>query len=506
MASTGEFTFGSGPTMRANCTATCRRDGGTVIVDCQVAMRGEYSSAYIGTGNVIDVHASGSAGGSGSATIHGNGDVWNGTGWHYASFSFSYANADAHSFTVSFSATSNMSSAGKFDGRNVSLSIDRYNTDSTIFIGCNSSFYMEFMCKTPYTFPTWSNPGGQDDIQWVGVGGGSWDRGGIHYEYAAGHTHTGASVNDLMFTDIYIGNTYYGHFSYYPRIVINYNANGGSSTPGAQEKMIGGVINLANAISRTHYTFLGWSTDKNTANAQFSAGKRLPEEAWNSLESSFSTNNGWREYMPAHNNNQITLYAIWRGNTYKIAYNANGGSSTPATQEVIYPNSVSLRPAISRNNGSTAGYKVTYNANGGSNAPAAQTSGNRAIIYTFDKWADGSATGTKYAAGASISPSSNKTMYATWTSSTSNNSSWTCSSTKPTKANFEFVGWSTSSGDTVAKYEPGKTYTITSALTLYAVWRKQATSIYFKDSSIHKYTKILYKDGTSWKNIKIKNK
>lgn len=77
-------------------------------------------------------------------------------------------------------------------------------------------------------------------------------------------------------------------------------------------------------------------------------------------------------------------------------------------------------------------YAVTYNANGGSGAPAAQT-----------KWY-----------GETL----------------------TLSTTKPTRANYNFLGWSTSSTATSATYAAGASYTGNAPLTLYAVWQLAATS------------------------------
>ena len=70
--------------------------------------------------------------------------------------------------------------------------------------------------------------------------------------------------------------------------------------------------------------------------------------------------------------------------------------------------------------------QITYNANGGTGAPASQT----------------------------------KTA----------NTSIKLSTTIPTKAGYEFMGWATSSTATTATYQPGDTYSENSDLNLYAVW------------------------------------
>lgn len=403
MASTGEFDFSSSPTWVGNMSATCRRDGGTVIVDWTASVRMKHSGSFYGTGNTMSITARGSAGGSSTVTIKNSNESWRGTGWHSCNGSFSYANASAHSFTVTFNSTTN-TSTGKFSGKSVSLSVGSFSADKTIFIGCNAGAYMEFMCKTPYTFPTWSDRDGQNDIVWVGVGSGSWNRGGIDYGYAAGHTHTNASLDDSWNTHVYIGTTGYGGFHYYPRLYIKYNAN--------------------------------------------------------------------------------------------------GGSSTPTKSSVVYPNSVTLANAINRTNGSTTGYSVTYNANGGSGAPSGQTSGNRTVTYKFDKWAAGSTSGTKYAAKASYKPTANVTMYATWTTTKSANSSWTCSGTIPTRKNYTFLGWSTSRTATTATYQAGKTYTITKALTLYAVWKEVQAEVKLKQNNTWKNGKMYYKKNGGWQKVR----
>ena len=78
------------------------------------------------------------------------------------------------------------------------------------------------------------------------------------------------------------------------------------------------------------------------------------------------------------------------------------------------------------------GYTLTYDANGGSGAP----------------------------------------------NSVSDITSTTISSTKPTRSGYEFLGWSTSSSATSASYVAGNSITLSSNITLYAVWRKYCTITY----------------------------
>lgn len=98
-------------------------------------------------------------------------------------------------------------------------------------------------------------------------------------------------------------------------------------------------------------------------------------------------------------------------------------------------------------------YAVKYNANGGSGEPSSQT-----------KW---------------------------------HGETLTLSSTKPTRTNYKFKGWATSSGGSVAYAASGK-YTANAGVTLYAVWEATATApsitklnAYRSDSSGNRIT-----DGT----------
>ena len=56
---------------------------------------------------------------------------------------------------------------------------------------------------------------------------------------------------------------------------------------------------------------------------------------------------------------------------------------------------------------------------------------------------------------------------------------YTISSTVPVKEGYTFLGWSKSSSATTASYAAGSTITLTDNTTLYAVWKKNATTTYF---------------------------
>ena len=146
-------------------------------------------------------------------------------------------------------------------------------------------------------------------------------------------------------------------------------------------------------------------------------------------------------------------------------------------------------------------YKVTFNANGGSGAPGAQTKWYGETLklsttkptrtgYTFKGWGTSSTTTTvSYAAGANYTANATDTLYAIWTENTftvtfnANGGSGapgaqtkyytknlTLSTTKPTRTNYTFLGWATSASAISAQYSPGGTFSTNANTTLYAVW------------------------------------
>lgn len=118
---------------------------------------------------------------------------------------------------------------------------------------------------------------------------------------------------------------------------IQYNANGGNDAPSATIVTYDNSSSITNSSpSRTGYKFKGWST-LSTGNVEYTSGQNLPISQVNALY-------GRASGSPKH----VTLYAIWEAITYSIKYDANGGSSTPATQTATYDVSINLASAISR--------------------------------------------------------------------------------------------------------------------------------------------------------------
>lgn len=147
--------------------------------------------------------------------------------------------------------------------------------------------------------------------------------------------------------------------------VIKYNANGGTGAPANQTKWKDQALTLSSTKpTRTGYSFLGWSTSSTATSATYSAGGSYP-----------STSNA-----------AVTLYAVWKANTYTVKYNANGGTGAPGNQTKTYGQTLTL-----------------------------STTKPTRLNYNFKGWGtSASATTATYASGGSYTANAAITLYAVW--------------------------------------------------------------------------------------------
>lgn len=142
---------------------------------------------------------------------------------------------------------------------------------------------------------------------------------------------------------------------------VTYNANGGSGAPSQQTKWHGTNLTLSTTKpSRTGYTFKGWATSASGSVAYASGASYTANVA-------------------------VTLYAVWQAVTYKVTYNANGGSGAPGQQTKTYGVTLKLS--------TTKPTRTNYN---------------------FKGWAKTASGAVAYAAGANYTANAVITLYAVW--------------------------------------------------------------------------------------------
>ena len=273
----------------------------------------------------------------------------------------------------------------------------------------------------------------------------------------------------------------------------SWGAISGSSN---RQGRIGLYISLSNTNTTTNVTIEVWfwsrvSVDDSNNSFYFDNEKSSATTSRGSVSVRTTSNNSWNTA------NQVKI------KTYTYSYTRGTSASTKtcaakltgiewATGTMTVSKSYTI-PAL-------ASYKITYNANGGSGAPGQQTKyyGKNLTLsstkpsrtgYTFQGWATSSTGGVAYASGATYSANSAVTLYAVWKANT-----WTVkydanggtgapgqqtktygvtlklSTTKPTRTNYNFLGWGTSPDSTTVAYQAGADYTNNAAITLYAIW------------------------------------
>lgn len=173
--------------------------------------------------------------------------------------------------------------------------------------------------------------------------------------------------------------------------------------------------------------------------------------------------------------------------SYKVTYNANGGSNAPDAQTKWYGENLTLQKSAPTRSGYTfVGWATSNTAT--SAAASASQYGNKAL------------TAANMSAGVTYSGNAALTLYAVWSktltltynansgSGAPNNQTatiynattsykFTISSTVPTRTGYNFLGWATSNTATSASYSAGGNITISSNATLYAVWQRKTYAI-----------------------------
>ena len=206
-------------------------------------------------------------------------------------------------------------------------------------------------------------------------------------------TGTAASTSSSWQANSYTTDSW--NVTYYAKILpnsytVSFDANTGSV--GTASKSVTYTQSYGDLPTPTKkgYTFVGWYTAKSNGS-----------EVTSSTTVTSTSNH--------------TLYAIWKANTYYVAFNGNGATSgSMSNQAFTYD---ADQQALTANSYGRQ-YTVSYDKNGGN--PVSTTATNTTATYTFVNWntkADG--TGTAYTNQQSVSniaTSGTLNLYAQWNS------------------------------------------------------------------------------------------
>lgn len=268
-----------------------------------------------------------------------------------------------------------------------------------------------------------------------------------------GHTFVGWGASSTSTTPSYFsGSSYTANMSITLYAIwrahtytVSYDSNGGSGSPSPQIKTYGKNLILDTTVpNRTGYSFLGWATSSTATSASYQPGDTYTA------------------------NSDVTLYAVWEGDSYTVSYNANGGTGAPEPQTKTHGQSLTLSSTVPTREG-----------------------------YIFVGWATNSITdGVSYQPGGSYVANDGVTLYAVWERevyttyfdpnggniSTSNRyvrreageTEIVFPTEIPTKDYCYFLGWSSANNSKEAEYLPGETIIAqkNEDLIFYAVWEE----------------------------------
>lgn len=250
-----------------------------------------------------------------------------------------------------------------------------------------------------------------------------------------------------------------------PVYTVSYNANGGSTTPSSQTFNGGSGIYLSGAITKPSTVSTSVFTVTGDANGG-TGGNSFNVTKTNTTPYTFSSwkaTNGTTYAGGAYYNAQAstTMTAQWSTGTTTTTYSSNTLSnlSDPSRASTV-----------------DAAYTVSFNANGGSSTHASQKV-NKTSTYIFQGW--GATADATTALSSSTTFTSATTVYAIWSQTTTTGS---VSLPVPIYTGYIFKGWST---NPMATSGVTGTYTPTSDVTLYATWEVDPTIV--KNEALHPY-------------------
>ena len=234
-------------------------------------------------------------------------------------------------------------------------------------------------------------------------------------------------------------------YQYSPeKYTITYNANGGSGAPSSQTKTHGKIIKVSSQ-KPTHsgYEFDGWATSAN-GNVEYDPSEKYTKDC------------------------DITLYAVWTPLTYKVIYNANGGTGAPASQTKIHNEKLYITEDVPKRDGySFVGWATTKTDSVSYKAGQQYTSDKDITLYAV--WEASTYTISYNANGGTDAPKNQTKRYA---------ESIKLSTQEPTRKDYIFLGWSTSAQGSV-EFAPGSVCSVNENTTLYALWQEEENEVYY---------------------------
>lgn len=242
---------------------------------------------------------------------------------------------------------------------------------------------------------------------------------------------------------------------------VNFNSNlATSGTMAAQTIRYGeSVANLnSNTYARTGYTFMGWATSQERADAgevDYVDGSTF----------TMNTIDG------------VTLYAVWQANSYNVVFNGNGSTSgTMENQAISFDGTQSLRAnAFVKTGYEFTGWNTKADGTGLSYPDICSYTMVNEGVTLYAQWAPKTFNIVFNANGASGTMASQQIVFDNTVAITTN---------AFTKEGYFFTGWNTNADGSGTRYDNGANLTMdVEGVTLYAQWQKEKYNLVLKNGS-----------------------
>ena len=266
---------------------------------------------------------------------------------------------------------------------------------------------------------------------------------------------------------------------------IKYDSNGGSGTISDSSYKVGESKKLTkNIFTKEGYTFIGWNTNKD-ANAVLYTDEQIVSDLGKTGET-------------------ITLYAIWKVNTYTVKYDSNGGTGSMANVIYSYGESKKLTKNIFAKEGYTfVGWNTDKDASTALYTDEQEVSNlskeNDVVITLYAIWKVNTYT-VKYDGNGGTGSIAN-VIYSYGESKKLTKNTFT-------KEGYTFVGWNTDKDASTALYtDEQEVSNLTSdndeIIVLYAVWKVNTYTIkYDENGGTGSMANVIYSYGESKKLTK----
>lgn len=329
---------------------------------------------------------------------------------------------------------------------------------------------------------------------------------GWYTERTAGTQITAASK-----VNVAANHTLYAHWSN-ATYTMRFNSNGGSCSTSSKSVIYDMLCGTLPMPTRTGYVFDGWYTDSNVlineqtkvaiteditvyahwtkgiyaANFDANGGNCETTSIAITYDNAFGTLptptrtgyrfDGWytsnvggslitSETTVGYAGN-YTLYAHWTALTFTVTFNANGGSVTTASKDVVYDGTYGMLPTPARGGYTFDGWFTE--TSGGSQVIADNIYNTAADITLYAQWGTNSYTVSFDANGGNVSQGSKNVVYA---------ANYGTLPT-PTRNGYTFDGWYTAASGGTRVVAETKVEIINN-ITLYAHWSNASYTVTF---------------------------